>query len=80
MAGERSRDIEIGMVIAAAICVRYFGEGVVAEEILGAAGISDMADLRRIGADAYDVQALRGVLRHMKARRAALQPGGDHGR
>lgn len=65
----RDHGVEIGMVIAAAICTRYHGEDVLAEEILGAAGLTTMADMRRIGADAYDVLALRGVLKTLARRK-----------
>lgn len=59
------------MVIAAAIIVRVWGDEVQAEEILGAAGITTMADMRRFEVDAYDIMPLRGVLRSMNRRKAA---------
>lgn len=59
----RGNAIGCGMVIAAAIIVRTWGDDVQATEILGAAGLTTMDDMRRIGAEAYDVQPLRGVLR-----------------
>lgn len=64
----RSAAIGVGMVIAAAIIVRVWGEEVEAAEILGAAGLTTVAELRAIGAEAYDVWPLRGVLRTFRQR------------
>jgi hypothetical protein len=66
------RGVSIGIVISAAYCARYHGEDTLAEELLEMAGLTTMADMRRIGADAYDVSALRGVMRYIAARRRAL--------
>lgn len=65
---ERSASIGVGMVIAAAIIVRVWGDEVQAEEILGAAGLTSVQALREIGADAYDVMPLRGVIRSLQQR------------
>lgn len=59
------RGIGVGMVIAAAIIVDL--SDVYAAEILLAAGLTTMADMRAIGAEAYDVRKLRGVLRQIAA-------------
>lgn len=72
----RDQGVANGMVIAAAIIVRVWGEEVQAEEILGAAGCTTMADMRRFGVDAYDVMPLRGVMRQIArqtARRTSLR-------
>lgn len=66
---ERDNGVSIGIVIAAAFCVRYHGEDVIAEELLSMAGLETMTDMRRIGADAYDVSALRGVMREIARRK-----------
>lgn len=62
----RDQGVGVGMVIAAAIIVRVWGHEVEAEEILGAAGITDMAAMRKFGVDAYDVAPLRNVLKRLK--------------
>ena len=67
-----SRGVGCGMVIAAAIIVRVWGDEVQALEILGAAGARSMADLRAWGCDAYDVWPLRGVLRSLWRRKQPM--------
>lgn len=86
---ERSAAIGVGMVIAAAIIVRVWGEEVEAQEILGAAGVRTVDDMRQIGVDAYDAWPLRNTIRQLSGRPipldfarkpAALQnTGADHG-
>ncbi len=58
-----------GMVIAAAIIVRVWGDEVQAQEILGAAGLTTVAAMRRVGVDAYDVWPLRKVIRNLDRNR-----------
>lgn len=68
------RGVGIGMVIAASIIMRSFGDDTIAEEILGAAGITTLDAMRRFGVEAYDAMPLRGVMRtiaNRSSRRAA---------
>jgi hypothetical protein len=58
---ERSNAIGVGMVIAAAIIADH--NPVYAAEILGAAGLETIAEMRVAGCDAYDVNQLRHVIR-----------------
>lgn len=69
---DRHNDVGAGMVIAAAIIVRVWGQTVEAEEILNAAGIVSFDDLRKCKVDAYDVWPLRPVLRSILGRPAPL--------
>lgn len=62
-----SHGVGVGMVIAAAIVVHQ--SDVYAEEILGAAGISTIADMRKMGCDDYDINQLRSVVSEMQRRR-----------
>ena len=61
----RSEGVGAGMVIAAAIVVRTWGNTVYAHEILGAAGCRSFDDLRKWQVDAYDVWPLRATLRRV---------------
>jgi hypothetical protein len=70
-----SNGVGVGMVIAAAIIVRVWGGDVQAEEILGAAGIKTVADMRRFGVDAYDAWPLRNVIRQLSGRPMPLGLG-----
>ena len=69
---DRHNDVGAGMVIAAALIVRVWGQTVEAEEILNAAGIVSFDDLRKSKVDAYDVWPLRPVLRSILGRPAPL--------
>ena len=64
----RDAGVATGMVIAAAIIVRVWGEEVQAAEILAAAGCTTIDDMRRFGVDAYDVMPLRNVMRDLNDR------------
>ncbi len=64
--------VAVGMAIAAAIIVRVWGDDVQAEEILGAAGLNSVADMRRFGVDAYDVWPLRNVIRRLSGRKQPI--------
>lgn len=66
------RGVGNGMVIAAAIIVRVWGDDVQAEEILSAAGIRTIADMREMGVDAYDAWPLRNVVRRLSSRRQPM--------
>lgn len=57
----------VGMVIAAAILVDH--DSVYAEEILGAAGLTSVKDMRSIGCDDYDIDQLRGLIAEMRRKR-----------
>lgn len=78
---ERSNAVGVGMVIAATIILPQ--SDVYAEEVLGAAGICSIADMRKIGCDDYDINQLRGVVSEMQRRRRykkkALQQAGEVG-
>ena len=69
---DRHNGVGAGMVIAAALIVRVWGQTVEAEEILNAAGIVSFDDLRKCEVDAYDVWPLRPVLRRILGRPALL--------
>jgi hypothetical protein len=60
------RGFNAGMAVAAGICVSAHGEEVVAEEILGAAGLNTHAKAKAAGVDNYDLRILRPVFAHMK--------------
>lgn len=57
----------VGMVIAAAIIVE--DDSVYAEEILGAAGITTVKEMRAVGCDDYDINQLRPLVRDMARRK-----------
>lgn len=57
----------VGMVIAATIVLEE--SDVYAEEILGAAGLRSVADLRAIGCDDYDIDQLRSLIKEMQRKR-----------
>lgn len=65
-----SNAIGVGMVIAAAIIADH--NDVLAEEVLGAAGLETVAEMRAAGCDAYDVMRLRRVIRNIANRKAWL--------
>jgi hypothetical protein len=69
---DRHNDVGAGMVIAAALIVRVWGQTVEAEEILNAAGIVSFDDLRKCEVDAYDVWPLRPALRSILGRPGPL--------
>ena len=69
---DRHNDVGAGMVIAAALIVRVWGQTVEAEEILNAAGIVSFDELRKSKVDAYDVWPRRPVLRSILGRPAPL--------
>lgn len=69
----RDEGVVNGMAIAAAIIVRVWGDEVQAEEILGAAGLTSMDEMRRFGIDAYDVMPLRNVIRRLSGRRQPIE-------
>jgi hypothetical protein len=62
-----SDGVGVGMVIAAAIIVDH--SPVHAEELLGAAGIQSIADMREISCDDYDIDQLRDLVKEMQRRR-----------
>lgn len=62
-----SDGVAVGMVIAAAIVADH--SSVHAEEILGAAGIGSITDMRTFGCDDYDIDQLRDVVAEMQRRR-----------
>lgn len=62
-----SDGIGVGMVISAAIIADQ--DPVYAEEILGAAGVQSVADMRAIGCDDYDIDQLRDLVKEMQRRR-----------
>jgi len=76
---DRHNGVGAGMVIAAALIVRVWGQTVEAEEILNAAGIVSFDDLRKCEVDAYDVWPLRPVLRRILGRPALLGLAKDRG-
>ncbi len=61
------------MLVAAAICSRHFGADEAAAEILGAAGLTTMAEIRAVKGDAYDAMGVRRVLRRFREREAAFE-------
>lgn len=63
----RSDATGVGMVIAATIILPQ--SSVYAEEVLGAAGIRSISDMRKIGCDDYDIDQLRGLMSEMQRRR-----------
>jgi hypothetical protein len=69
---DRHNGVGAGMVIAAALIVRVWGQTVEAEEILRAAGIVSFDDLRKCEVDAYDVWPLRPALRSILGRPGPL--------
>ncbi|MFC5374021.1 Lar family restriction alleviation protein [Brevundimonas faecalis] len=62
-----SDDVGVGMVIAATI-IRPQSD-VYAAEVLGAAGIGSVSDMRMIGCDDYDIDHLREVVAEMQRKR-----------
>ncbi len=65
---EESNAVGVGMVIAAGIVVSGFGAETIAEEILGAAGVTTVKEMRDIGVDWYDIRLLVPVLRTLRDR------------
>ena len=55
--------IGVGMAIAAGIVMSCFGNEVEAREILGAAGLRTVKDMRDAGVDRYDIRLCLPVLR-----------------
>jgi hypothetical protein len=56
-----------GMAIAAGIVVSAFGDTVIAKEILSAAGLETVDDMRKCGVDPYDVRLCRPALKEYLA-------------
>ena len=73
----RQNAVGVGMVIAATIILPQ--SDVYAEEVLKAAGIRSIGDMRAIGCDDYDIDQLRDLVKEMQRkhrsdiRRAALK-------
>lgn len=65
---QRSRNIGVGMAIAAGICMGAYGDEHTAAEILGAAGYRTVGDLRRDGVEWYDIRLLVPVLKTFRER------------
>lgn len=59
-----------GIAVAAAICVSAHGEDTMAEEILLANNMDSSAKAKRMGADAYDLDILKPVFAHIRAKRS----------
>lgn len=55
------RDLTIGMVIAAAIIQRTWGQNTMSLEILAAAGIKSVEDMEKLGCEQYDIAPFRNV-------------------
>lgn len=62
-----SRGVGIGMCIAAAIIADH--SPTYAREILGAAALETVAEMRALGVDDYDIKKLRFVIRDIAASR-----------
>lgn len=66
--------IGVGMAIAAGIVMSAWGNEVAAEEILGAAGLRTVKDMRESGVEWYDIRLCVPVLRTFRNRdRANLE-------
>jgi hypothetical protein len=65
---EQSNAIGVGMAIAAGIVMSCWGDEVAAREILGAAALTSVKDLREAGVDWYDIRLLVPVLRYFRDR------------
>jgi hypothetical protein len=63
---ERSKAVGVGMAIAAGIIMQHWGETVQAEEILNAAGLTTVKELRDAGVEWYDIRLLAPVLRSIR--------------
>jgi hypothetical protein len=60
--GPEERGVGIGMAIAAGIIMRSWGQEVYAREILGAAGLDTLENLKASGVDQYDIDVLIPVI------------------
>ena len=69
---ERRRHIAAGMAVAAGI-VMSVGEQTIAEEILAAAGLTTLQDMRDAGVDRYDIRLCLPALRSFQEREGAGQ-------
>lgn len=65
---ERSNAVGCGMAIAAGIIMSCWGEEVMAEEILSAAGLTTVAAMKEAGVDMYDIRLCAPVLRTFRDR------------
>ena len=65
---ERDKAVGVGMAIAAGIIMQHWGDDTQAEEILRAAGLITVKELREAGVDWYDIRFLAPVLRAIKDR------------
>jgi hypothetical protein len=65
---EISNAIGVGMAVAAGIIMQHWGDEVQAEEILGAAGLTTVKELRAVGVEWYDIRFLVPVLRTFRDR------------
>lgn len=59
-------DFTCGMAAAAGIIMQGHGDDVLAGEILGAAGLMTVSDMRKAGVDPYDIRLCVPVLRHFR--------------
>ena len=67
-----SNGVGVGMVIAAAIVRRQCET--TAEEILCAAGIASIADMRKMQCDDYDIDQLRTVVAEIQRKSRLIAP------
>lgn len=63
------KGFNIGMVVAASICVSAHGAEVEAEEILNNVGLNTRAKAKAAGVDDYDLKILRPIFQHINNKR-----------
>ena len=67
----------VGMAIAAGIGIGTFGHEVAGEEILRAAGLTTVKEMRECGVEWYDIRLCVPVLRTFRERARAKALGAD---
>lgn len=69
------KPVSVGMAMAAGIVMRCWGNETYAREILKAAGLTHLRDLRSAGVEQYDIDALTPVLASLVPEEAGQEVG-----
>ncbi len=70
---ERQAAVGVGMAIAAGIVMSCWGDETIAGEILNAAGLRTVGDMREAGVDRYDIRLCLPVLRSFREKDRSRQ-------